>query len=284
MLYILYNSLSNNGRGEEEAKKIPLDGEKEVEYVDVITVNNYHDFYETIGDNKLILVGGDGTLHNFINNLPEEYYDRDVYYYPGGSGNDFANDIEFKPENGPILLNRYIKHLPSVTLKGVTRKFLNNVGFGIDGYCCEKGDEHRKKSNRPVNYTVIALKGFLYDYKPGRAHIEADGATYDFENVWMAPAMNGRFYGGGMMITPMQDRNNPEHTVTLAVVHNKNKFRLLSKFPKIFEGKHVGYTDLVEFKEHVRHAVIEFETPTSVQIDGETYLNVKSIEVNAATE
>ncbi len=284
MLYILYNSLSNNGRGEEEAGKIPLDGEKEVEYVDVISVDNYHDFYETIGDNKLILVGGDGTLHNFINNLPEEYYDRDVYYYPGGSGNDFANDIDFKPENGPILLNPYIKHLPSVTLKGVTRKFLNNVGFGIDGYCCEKGDEHRKKSNRPVNYTVIALKGFLYDYKPGRAHIEADGKVYDFENVWMAPAMNGRFYGGGMMVTPMQDRNNPEHTVTLAVVHNKNKFRLLSKFPKIFEGKHVGYTDIVEFKEHVRHAVIEFETPTSVQIDGETYLNVKSLEVNAATE
>lgn len=284
MLYILYNSLSNNGRGEEEAGKIPLGGEKEVEYVDVIAVDNYPDFYEMIGDSKLILVGGDGTLHNFINNLPKEYYDRDVYYYPGGSGNDFANDIDFKPENGPILLNPYIKHLPSVTLKGVTRKFLNNVGFGIDGYCCEKGDEHRKKSNRPVNYTVIALKGFLYDYKPGRAHIEADGKVYDYENVWMAPAMNGRFYGGGMMVTPMQDRNNPEHTVTLAVVHNKNKFRLLSKFPKIFEGKHVGYTDIVEFKEHVRHAVIEFETPTSVQIDGETYLNVKSLEVNAATE
>ena len=87
-----------------------------------------------------------------------------------------------------------------------------------------------------------------------------------------------------MMVTPMQDRNNPDHTITLVVVHNRNKIRILSIFPKIFKGKHVGYNDVVQFKEHVRHATIEFENPTSVQIDGETYLNVKSVEVNAATE
>lgn len=284
MLFILYNSLSNNGRGKEEAKKIPTGNETDVQYIDVISVKDYRDFFELIGDGKLILAGGDGTLNNFINKLPEEYSDREIYYYPAGSGNDFANDIELKKEDGPVLLTPYIKHLPTVTVKGITRKFFNNVGFGIDGYCCEKSDEHRKKSDRPVNYTIIALKGFLYDYKPGKVHIEADGESYDFENVWMAPAMNGRFCGGGMMVTPMQDRNNKEHTITLMVVHHKGKFRILSLFPKIFTGSHVKYKDVVEFKEHVKHATVEFDRPTSVQIDGETYLNVKVVEVNAATE
>ena len=284
MLYILYNSLSNNGRGRDEAGKIPIGGENKVDYIDIITITNYHQLFDMVGDNKMIIAGGDGTLHNFINAIPKEYYDRQIYYYPTGSGNDFANDIGFKKENGPVLLTPYIKHLPTVTLKGVTKMFLNNVGFGIDGYCCEKGDEQRKTSTKPVNYTTIALKGLLYDYKPGKVHIEADGDVYDGDNVWMAPAMNGRYYGGGMMVTPMQDRNNKEHTITLVVVHNKNKLRILTIFPKIFKGKHVGYKDVVEFKEHVRHAVIEFERPTSVQIDGETYLNVKKVEVKAAAE
>lgn len=284
MLYILYNSLSNNGRGKEEAERISVGNETDVKYVDVISVTDYHEFFETIGDSKLILSGGDGTLNNFINKLPDEYIERDIYYYPAGSGNDFANDIELKKEDGPVLLTPYIKHLPTVTFKGITRKFFNNASFGLDGYCCEKGDEHRKKSDKPVNYTTIALKGLLYDYKPGKVHIEADGKQYDFDNVWMAPAMNGRFLGGGMMITPMQDRCNKEHTVTLVAVHNKSRLRILTLFPKIFKGAHVGYNDVVEFKEHVKHAVIEFESPTSVQIDGETYLNVKKIEVNTSAE
>lgn len=284
MLFILYNSLSNNGRGKEEAEKIPAGNEKDIQYVDIVSVKDYHELFKMIGGAKLILAGGDGTLHNFINNLPEEYCEGDIYYYPAGSGNDFANDIGLKKEDGPVLLTPYIKNLPTVTLKGVTKKFLNNVGFGIDGYCCEKGDEHRKKSTKPVNYTTIALKGFLYDYKPSRVHIEADGASYDFDNVWMAPAMNGRFYGGGMMITPMQDRRNKEHTMTLVVVHNKSKLRILTLFPKIFKGNHVKYNDVVEFKEHVKHATIEFERPTSVQLDGETYLNVKVVEVNSCCQ
>ena len=282
MLFILYNSLSNNGRGEDEAKRIPTGDEKDVRFVDIISVTDYKQFLESIGDGKLILAGGDGTIHNFINSLPAEYCEREIYYYPTGSGNDFANDIGFDAKNGPVLITPYIKNLPTVTLKGVTKKFLNNVGFGIDGYCCEKGDEQKKKSARKVNYTTIALKGLIYDYKPTKAHIEVDGVTYDFDNVWMVPAMNGRFYGGGMMVTPMQDRKNPEHTITLAVVHSNNKLRILTIFPKIFKGKHVGYTDVVEFKEHVRHAVIEFERPCAVQIDGETYLNVKHVEVNTA--
>ena len=35
----------------------------------------------------------------------------------------------------------------------------------MDGYCCEEGDKHRAVSDKPVNYTTIAIKGLLYKFK-----------------------------------------------------------------------------------------------------------------------
>ncbi|MBQ7076772.1 MAG: diacylglycerol kinase family protein [Lachnospiraceae bacterium] len=284
MAVVLFNPLSNNGRGRDEVENIPGVDMAKVRYEDITKITNYHEFFETVGDDSVILSGGDGTLHNFANNIPEECLNKEIYYYPTGSGNDFANDIEYKKGSEPVYLTDYLKNLPTVTLKGVKKKFLNDVGFGIDGYCCEKGDEARAKSSRPVNYTTIALKGLLYDYKPGKVHVEADGKVYDFDHVWMAPTMFGRFYGGGMMVTPMQNRNNPNHTMTVAIVHSKGRFALLKTFPRIFKGTHASCSNVITFIENVRHVTVEFEEPTSVQLDGETYLNVKTIEAKAATE
>ena len=41
-----------------------------------------------------------------------------------------------------------------------------------------------------------------------------DGKTEKFRNVWLAPTMFGRFYGGGMIPTPEQNREDmirPRH-------------------------------------------------------------------------
>ena len=69
----------------------------------------------------------------------------------------------------PFLLNPFLANLPEVTVQGKTRRFINGIGFGIDGYCCEEGDLQREKSDKRVNYTAIALKGLLYDFHPTTA-------------------------------------------------------------------------------------------------------------------
>ena len=69
---------------------------------------------------------------------------------------------------------KYLKELPSVTVNGKESLFINGVGYGIDGYCCEIGDELRKKSDKPVNYAGIAIKGLLFHFKPRNATVTAD--------------------------------------------------------------------------------------------------------------
>ena len=84
------------------------------------------------------------------------------------------------------------------------------------------------------------------------------------------------------MPAPEQRRDNPEHTVSLAVIHDSGKLKTLVIFPSIFKGEHVSYTSLVDVISG-HNITVEFESPTPLQIDGETILNVKKYDVEAAT-
>jgi diacylglycerol kinase family enzyme len=93
--------------------------------------------------------------------------------------------------------------------------------------------------------------------------------------------MNGRFYGGGMMAAPGQDRLNPEHTVTTMVMFGKGKLGTLIAFPTIFKGEHVKKTNIV--KTYTGKKVnVKFDRPVALQIDGETVLNVTEYTVETA--
>ena len=83
------------------------------------------------------------------------------------------------------------------------------------------------------------------------------------------------FFGGGMMITPSQDRLNSERELSIVAVHCKSRLKLLTIFPKIFKGEHVSHTDV--FESFVGKDVrVEFDRPVALQIDGETVLGVTS--------
>ena len=163
---------------------------------------------------------------------------------------------------------------------GHTYRFLNGVGYGIDGYCCEKGDALRDAGGKKINYTAIAIKGLLFHYKPANAVVTVDGVQHEFRKVWLAPTMNGRFYGGGMMVTPDQHRGNAEGKVSVCVMHGSGKIKTLAVFPSIFKGGHVKHTEMVEIL--TGHDIeVRFDRPCALQIDGETIRNVTSYSVHA---
>ena len=227
-----------------------------------------------------MICGGDGTLNRFINESEGYPYENPLFFYPTGSGNDFMRDLGKDPGCEPIPVNDYVKGLPTVTVNGQSSLFINAIGYGIDGYCCEVGDELRKKSDKPINYTSIAIKGLLFHFKPANAAITVDGKEYNFKKVWLAPTMYGRFYGGGMMTAPAQVRNNPDGTLSVVVMHGSGKLKTLIVFPSIFKGEHVSHTEMVEVITG-RDITVRFDRPTALQIDGETIKNVTEYSVKA---
>lgn len=275
MNYLFYNPSARNGKAAEDLQLIKktLDGQ-DVEIYAVTDIDDYVSVIDKIQPEDIVyIVGGDGTLNRFINDSTNIRILGDIFFYSAGTGNDFKHDVD--PDNSlyRIRLNDYIRNLPTVTVGGVNYKFVNGIGFGIDGYCCEEGDRQRAAGRQDINYSAIAVKGCLFRFKPYGADITVDGKTIHYDKVWLAPTMFGKYYGGGMKVAPEQDRNNPQHTVTNVVIHGTGRLKTLIRFAKIFSGEHTKYTDMVDTR--TGHEVrVVFDRPCALQIDGETVKNV----------
>lgn len=258
-----------------------------LDFVDVTTLKSYASFIENApSQDGLILAGGDGTLNRFINdcnanNALPKVISREIQYYPAGSGNDFLRDLGIAAPEKPIVINKYLENLPTVEVKGKKHLFLNGIGYGIDGYCCEEGDKLRGKSEKPVNYTAIAIKGLLFHYKPTSATVTVDGKKHTYKHVWLAPTMNGRFYGGGMIPTPSQDRLAQPRTLSVMVFRSVSKLKALMVFPSIFKGEHIRKKKVVEILSG-KDITVEFDRPSPLQIDGETITGVSSYHASTA--
>ena len=284
MTNVLYNPLSDNRHGEENAKKIAgILKAEELKYTDLTKIDLRGYLNTAPPEEKIVIAGGDGTVHFIINKFGGRVPERRLYYFPTGCGNDFIADIKEKDGGDIVELNKYLKELPTVSVNGCKRiTFFNGIGFGIDVYCCEEGDKLKKQTSKPINYAAIAIKGMLAYFKPRNAVVTVDGVTHRYDHVWLAPTMNGRFYGGGMMIAPSQDRMNSERTLTTIVFRCKSKLKTLMVFPSIFKGEHVNHKDMVDVLEG-REITVEFDRPTPLQVDGETYVNVSRYSVFAGS-
>ncbi len=280
---ILWNPQAGNGRAIAEIETLKaLLKDESLSFYDMTKLESYDEIIANLQpDDILLLCGGDGTLNRFVNDTADKEIANPIYYYASGSGNDFLRDIPHEDEK-PIDITAYLQNLPTVTVNDKTYHFINGVGYGIDGYCCEVGDLQRQSSGgKPVNYTAIAIKGLLFHYHPTTATITVDGVTRVFRKAWLAPTMHGRYYGGGMMPTPGQDRTASDPTLSTMVFFGSGKLKTLMIFPKLFSGEHVKYEKHIQVMRG-KEITVSFDRPTALQIDGETILGVSSYTARAA--
>ena len=275
---VLYNPQAAKGRGLEHAKKLEKLTEAEIAYEDFTKIPDLAAYLNTAPEDRdIVLTGGDGTLNFAANALYQKPVSRTLYYYPAGTGNDFINDLGKKKDAGLFPLNEYFRNLPKVKLDDEERYFINAYAYGLDGYCCEESDR-LKALGKEKAYTVIAAEGVLYKYRPRGATITVDGESRHYKKVWMAPVMFGRYFGGGVLMAPSQDRKNPEHTVTSVVVHDISRIGALLLFLRITSGKGERYPKYLDYRVG-KHVIVEYDEPTPAQIDGETRLGVRRAEV-----
>ena len=278
--YVLFNPHAGNNTGKASAEKLKeAYTEKELVFIDITEITDYAQFMSSLeSDDSIIICGGDGTLNRFANAIYDLNTDKEILYYAAGSGNDFLRDFDGVDGSVPFRINEYICDLPVVTVNGKSYRFINGVGFGIDGYCCEVGDQLRAKNDgKPINYAGIAIKGLLFHYKPTSATITVDGVTHTYKKAWLAPTMSGRYYGGGMIPTPHQTRDERKEKISVSIIHDTGKLKTLMIFPSIFKGEHIKHVKKVdEFSG--KNITVEFNRPVALQIDGETILNVTKYE------
>ena len=280
---ILYNPNSGGGKGLNIAKEIePLMGEHNFVYQDMTAINDYNEFLNQLPvGTDIILTGGDGTLNSFINRTDCDNLNQKLYFYASGSGNDFARDIKYPKRTKPICINNYIKNLPTAKIKDKVYKFINCVGSGMDGYCCAEVERLRSLGKKRANYTFVAIKALLGAYKPCDATVTVDGVTKTYKHAWLVPTMNGRFFGGGFMSAPNQDRLNNDKKLTTVSMHSNNFFKIVIAFLRLMKGTHIKMKSMIDTIEGYEISV-KLSKPAPLQLDGEVIGNVTEYTVHSA--
>lgn len=263
MRYYIYNRLATH-------KKPRI--EKDAILVGAIGLDYKKFFSELKPEDDVVIIGGDMSINHFIRKINGQKVTNNVYVRAYGYGSDFVTDIGEKVTDD-VLLNPYIEGLPMADIKKHHRPFINGVGFGVDGFCTATGDYIKAKDpSARINYSTIAIKALLYKYKPVHAAIEVDGQKYEYDNVWLAATMKGRYFGGGMKIAPDQNRNTDDH-LTVIIYTAKSRLKALLKFTDVFNGTHVKNTEMVKVftgkKVHMK-----FDRIGDAEIDGDTVKNI----------
>ena len=216
---------------------------------------------------KLVVVGGDGTLHEVLNGIksPEKCA---LGIIPAGTGNDFAEaaglPLDFK-EAARLIVNGEAKATDYLEVDGV--RCMNIAGMGIDTEILERCERGKMKGK--LKYLISLLQSVVA-FKGWKVSFVNDGERVEL-NTLVAAACNGRQFGGGLKICPEAVIDDGKIDVVV-VEHIKGLFNLAKAFTKLMKGTITSYPKT----KHFLCDEIEIDAPPcTVQLDGELYSGLR---------
>ena len=277
MYYILYNEKSKQGRAVKVAAKLhkKLSKKEEARLCSVFDILGREKEYiaKLNPEDKVVIIGGDGTFHQFVNAVKPNKVNCRVYALASGTGNDFARDYNRKKM---FEITHLINDLPLLTINNEKEYvFLNGAGIGVDSLVCYEQEQAMKKYEK-TSYFKVALK-VIKNFKPYTLDLTVDGKLHHFENVWFFVCNNGRYFGGGMKVTPKAVRE--DDLLDVCVVHNIKVRKLIFILPTVFFGWHVKFKKYVSIIRG-KHIIADPNGGCDIlQRDGEVSTGVDKIEV-----
>ncbi|MBP1968936.1 YegS/Rv2252/BmrU family lipid kinase [Virgibacillus natechei] len=231
---------------------------------------------EDIVVTSIIVIGGDGTMHEVMNGIKNRNIP--VSFIPGGSGNDFARGSAIKGNALEILqqiINAQNGHpywLGNFKIDNRKKRFfINSLGFGFDAQVARMASKSKLKGffDRfhigTVNY-IIALLKVLLTFKPIDLELEVNGKKRTITKCWMVTIANHPYYGGGMKIIP--GAKIQPAVFPVLVLHSISKWKVLALFLSVFNGKHINFKEIELM--NATHLKIISNEQLYYQVDGQT--------------
>ena len=221
----------------------------------------------TAGASNLVVVGGDGTLHEVLTGIVDPSRCT-LGLIPAGTGNDFAEAAEIPldtEEAIKVLLERKAK--PVDFLQVGERRCMNVAGLGIDVQVLQRCARGKMKGK--LKY-VLSLIQTVFGYKGCKVLVESDGVEVA-RDVLLAAACNGSQFGGGLRICPTAEIADGKISV-VTVDCLGGVFKIVKAFLALIKGKILSLPASSHFLcDRVR---LTTQQPCAVQLDGEIYQNL----------
>lgn len=189
------------------------------------------------GYSRILVAGGDGTLHEVINglNIPSNI---EMGVLPTGTGNDFARGLGIT-HHRDLALNLMTKGKIRVIDLGEVnqRRFINIAGVGFDAQVANEVNSGFKFVTGTIAYLLALLK-VLLSYESLPVDITIDNTRHTEEVLFLSVA-NAPYIGGGMKIVPQAKIDDGFFHICLA--KKVSRIDILTTLPKIYRGTHVDH-------------------------------------------
>ncbi len=221
-------------------------------------------------DVTFYVVGGDGTTNEVLNGMTDK---QALAIIPSGTGNDFYRMLQIPKMTIEHLLAQTIEGREVRVDYGVANKlrFINCFSMGFDADIGIMADRLKKKYPVLTPF-VYALATFSMLLKRQNRPLVLNFGKQKLEtNSLMVAVMNGQFYGGGFVPTPMASIQDGE--LDVCVVENTFLLNVLRLLPKYMKGTHTKERVVRFYK--VKEMRLEGVFEMNAQTDGEGMLAQK---------
>jgi diacylglycerol kinase (ATP) len=223
------------------------------------------------GATLLVVVGGDGTVHEVVNGIAG----RDgieLALIPRGTGWDFARTHKIPKRLGEALRIAKEGQVRSFDLgratyladgSDQTAWFANMASVGMSGAVAAKANSTTKALGAKTSY-LLALGAVFARWKNVELRVRVDEEERRglMEDTIVAV---GRYLAGGMMITP--DAEPDDELFDVLLIGDVTKTELVRVMPKIYRGTHLPHPKGEVLRG--RNVSIEADDPLPIQLDGE---------------
>jgi YegS/Rv2252/BmrU family lipid kinase len=224
------------------------------------------------GATRLVVVGGDGSVHEAVNGIAEAD-GVELAVIPRGTGFDFVRTFGITRDLDAAVETALEGHVREVDLGRVTYRswaggessaYFANVGSaGISGAIAKRANETSKALGGKVSYYWATFAVF-FGWQTGEMRVSVDDEIRGGRMIDVMVA-NGRYLGGGMMMCPEAEPDDGLFDVML--IGDVTKRDLLFVLPKTYRGKHLPHPRLELLRGRV--VTVDADEPLPIELDGE---------------
>jgi YegS/Rv2252/BmrU family lipid kinase len=227
------------------------------------------------GARLLVVVGGDGTVHEVADGLLKAELGGQVELavLPRGTGKDFVRSMRI-----PGSFDRAIEVAKSGRVRIVDAGratytapdgreaeayFANFAGAGISGAIARRANTTSKRLGGKLSFLWATIAVFAR-WKSAEMTVEIDGVARTAQ-LFEALAMNGDYTAGGMWMAP--DAAADDGSFDVVLIGDFSKLEFVTTFPKIYRGKHVSHRKIEVVR--ATELRVDASSPLPIVIDGE---------------
>ncbi len=262
---VILNPSSQGGRTGKHAEDIALVIERYLGPIELVRTNAPRHAIELArsatveGREKLVVVGGDGTVHEVVNGVMSAGVDADARPTLGivgqGTGGDFRKTLGIEHHLEKYCLAMASKRHRRVDVgrmsyrdrSGETTEgyFINILSAGMGGLVDEYVAASEKRFGGTAAYFSASFRALLNN-EVGMLRVTLDPGTSEERTVELPTRLiaicNGRFFGGGMEVAPMAEPD--DGWLEIVSLGSAPKFRFAVSTLAIYRGTHVNSPDV----------------------------------------